>query len=125
MRTRGVVCLAGFCALVAPELRALQRAPAACDQYEAAVRTDPSNLDAAARLGQCSVRDYEMIVPGGDSTRLAFRSNWSTALRALRHAVTLNPAYGAAYRPLFRILFADNRDGCSFATGHVHARRSG
>jgi tetratricopeptide (TPR) repeat protein len=112
-------CLLGLTALSilsAAELRALQRPPAACDQYHAAVRADPSNVDAAASLGRCSVRDYEMIAPGGDSTRLAFRSSWSTALRALRHAVELDPGYSRAYQPLFRILFAETRDGCSSVT---------
>jgi hypothetical protein len=68
-------------------------------------------------LGQCSFRDYEMIAPGGDSSRLAFRSSWAVALRALRRAVDLNPSYDRAYRPLFAILFAETRDGCSSATG--------
>jgi tetratricopeptide (TPR) repeat protein len=58
-----------------------------------------------------------MIAPGGDSSRLVFRSSWSTALRALRHAVQIDPTYANAYRPLFRILFAETRDGCSFVTG--------
>jgi hypothetical protein len=103
--------------LFPPGVRALQRTPEACDKYEAVVRADPNNLDAAASLGQCSVRDHEMVAPGGDSTQLMFRSSWSTALRALRHAVELDPGYARAYRPLFRILFADTRDGCSSVTG--------
>jgi len=117
MRSRCLLGLAAFCTLVAPDLRALQRAPSACDQFQAAVRADPNNLDAAASLGQCSVRDYEMIAPGGDSTRMIFRSSWSSALRALRHAVEVNPGYSRAYRPLFAILFAETRDGCSSVTG--------
>jgi hypothetical protein len=67
-------------------------------------------------LGRCSLRDYEMIAPGGDSTQLVFRSSWSTALRALRHAVELDSRYGNAYPPLFNILFAETRDGCSSVT---------
>ena len=116
MRSRCLSTLAVFCTLVTPALRAQQRAPAACDQFQTAVRTDPDNLDAAARLGQCSVRDYEMIALGGDSTRLVFRSSWSSALRALRHAVEVDPRYSRAYRPLFAILFAETRDGCSSVT---------
>ena len=57
-----------------------------------------------------------MIAPGGDSSRLMFRSSWSTALRALRHAVDLDPTYRRAYRPLFAMLFAETRDGCSTVT---------
>jgi hypothetical protein len=57
-----------------------------------------------------------MIALGGDSTHLVFRSSWSTALRALRRAVELNPGYSRAYRPLFSILFAETRDGCSSVT---------
>ena len=107
--------LATFCTLSAPNLSALQRAPASRDQFQAAVRADPTNLDAASSHGQCSVRDYEMIAPGGDSTRMVFRSSWSEALRAPRHAVELDPGYSRAYRPLFFILFlfAEARDGCS------------
>jgi tetratricopeptide (TPR) repeat protein len=65
-----------------------------------------------------------MITPGGDSSRLAFRSSWTDALRALRHAVEFDPTYARAYRPLFAILFAETRDGCSSASGvctHVAA----
>ena len=58
----------------------------------------------------------EMIAIGGDSTRLEFRSSWSVALRALRHAVEVDPAQTRAYRPLFAILFAETRDGCSSVT---------
>ena len=115
MRSRCLSILA-FCVLVAPDLRA-QTPPRACDQFHAAVRADSNNLDAAASLGACSVRDYEMIAPGGDSTRMVFRSSWSNALRALRHAVEVDPRYSRAYRPLFAILFAESRDGCSSVTG--------
>jgi hypothetical protein len=107
--------LAAFCVLVSPDLRA-QTPPRACDQFRAALRANANNLDAAASLGACSVRDYEMIAPGGDSTRLVFRSSWSSALRALRHAVEVDPRYSRAYRPLFAILFAETRDGCSSVT---------
>src|SRR5687767_8319803 len=94
-------CLALTALGAASNLRALQNPVASCDQYEAALRSNPSNLEAAAGLGQCSVRDYEMVAPGGDSTRLSFRSSWSTALRALRRAVELDPSNAGAYRPLF------------------------
>jgi tetratricopeptide (TPR) repeat protein len=124
MSSRCLVSLAACLALIPTGLRAQQRPLPSCDQYEVALRADPKNLEAAARLGQCSVRDYEMIAPGGDSSRLAFRSSWTTALRALRRAVELDPTYDRAYRPLFAILFAETRDGCSFATSactHVAA----
>ena len=117
MRGWHVLGLTAVSALVALRPSMSQRPPEACDQFEAALRADPKNLDAAASLGRCAVRDYEMIAPGGDSSRLVFRSSWSTALRALRHAVELDPTYANAYRPLFRILFAETRDGCSFVTG--------
>ena len=105
--------LASLLAVFPAELRSVQRAPEPCDAYAAAVLARPDDLDAAARLGQCSIRDHVMIAPDGDSTRLKFRSNWTPALRALRHAVQVDPTYSRAYRPLFTILFADNRDGCS------------
>ena len=89
---------------LAGDLRGQVRAPESCAQYEAVVRANPDDVAAAVNLGRCSVRDYEMIAPDGDSTRLHFRSNWSTAVRALRHAVQLDPANGRAYRPLFFIL---------------------
>lgn len=117
MLNRCLVSLAACCALSSSSLGAQQRAPTPCDQYEAAVNADPKNLEAAVSLGRCSFRDYEMVAPQGDSSRLAFRSSWTTALRALRHAVELDPSFSSAYRPLFAILFAETRDGCSFATG--------
>lgn len=118
MQHRRLLCLTILGVLFGPDLRALpQRSPAPCDQYQAAVRTDPKNVEAAARLGRCLVRDAEMIALGGDSTRMVFRSSWPTALRALRHAVELDPGNSRAYRPLFRILFAEERDGCSSVTG--------
>lgn len=116
MLNRCLVFLA-VCSLVPTGLHAQVRSQPSCERYQAAVRTDAANLDAAARLGQCSVRDYEMIAPGGDSSRLAFRSSWTAALLALRHAVRANPSYDRAYRPLFDILFAETRDGCSSLTG--------
>ncbi len=117
MRSRCLLSLAVYCALFATDLGAQLTPREPCDRQEAAVRADPRSLQAAASLGRCSFRDYEMIATAGDSTRLAFRSSWSTALRALRRAVELDPAYGAAYRPLFAILFAETRDGCSPVTG--------
>lgn len=117
MQSRCLLSLAIFCLLSPPNLRALQWPAPSCGQYQAAVRADPNNLDAAYSLGECSVDDYEMIALGGDSTRLVFRSSWSTALRALRHAVELDPRYSRAYQPLFAILFAETRDGCSAVTG--------
>ena len=116
MHYRCLVALTAFTVVFAGEVPALQRAPARCDQYEAALRANPSNVDAAASLGRCSFADYEMIAPGGDSAHLVFRSSWSTALRALRHAVQLDPGNSRAYQPLFRILFAETRDGCSSVT---------
>ena len=116
MQSGCLLSLTTFSVLFAPDLRALQRAPAPCDRYEAAVRADPNNVEAASSLGRCSVRDDEMIALGGDSIHLAFRSSWSTALRALRHAVELDRGYSRAYRPLFSILFAETRDGCSSVT---------
>src|SRR5215468_5361917 len=110
MLRRCLVSLSICCALVPASLRSQVRPPPACDQFRVVLQSDPKNLDAAASLGQCSVRDYEMIAPGGDSSRLAFRASWAVALRALRHAVELNPNFDRAYRPLFAILFADNRD---------------
>jgi len=124
MRAWHVFGLTAVSAVVALQPSMSQRPPQACDQFEAALRTNPNDLDAAASLGRCAVRDYEMIAPGGDSSRLIFRSSWSTALRALRHAVQIDPSYSNTYRPLFRILFAETRDGCSFVTGdcrHVAA----
>jgi tetratricopeptide (TPR) repeat protein len=119
MPARYVVLPVAVCCFIVPELAALQQvgAPEPCDQDEAAVRADSRNLEAAARLGRCAGRDYEMIAPGGDSSRLTFRSSWTTALRALRRAVELDPTYRPAYRPLFRILLATTRDGCWSTTG--------
>lgn len=91
--------------------------PESCERYEIAARADSANVQAWYALGRCAYRDYEMVAPGGDSTRLAFRSSWTTALRALRRAVMLDPTFGRAYRPLFAMLFGETRDGCSSRTG--------
>jgi tetratricopeptide (TPR) repeat protein len=109
--------LTALCTLLARELPALQQHAESCKPYEAAVRADPGNVDAASRFGRCAFDDYEMVAPGGDSARLRFRTSWSTALRALRHAVDVAPSYASVYRPLFDILFAEERDGCSAVTG--------
>jgi tetratricopeptide (TPR) repeat protein len=93
-----------------------QRRPESCERYEAAAHTDSVNPQAWLALGQCSYRDYEMIAPGGDSSRLAFRSSWTTSKRALLRAIALDPRYTRAYRTLFTILFLETRDGCSFET---------
>ena len=115
-RSRCLMWLTPLCTLLARELPAVQWHVPSCVQYEAAVRANPGNLDAASRLGRCAIDDYEMVAPDGDSTRLRFRSSWSIALRALRHAVDLDPSYAPAYGPLFDILFAETRDGCSAIT---------
>ena len=115
MLTRYVVTFA-LCAIFPAARQAQQSAPASCDQYEAAVRRNPDDVAAATRFGRCSFRDFEMVALGGDSSRLMFRSSWTPALRALRHAVAREPSYSPAYRALFAILFAENRDGCSAVT---------
>jgi hypothetical protein len=91
--------------------------PESCERYEIAARADSANAQAWYALGRCAYRDYEMVAPGGDSTRLAFRSSWTVALRALRRAVMLDPTFGRAYRPLLAMLFGETRDGCSSKTG--------
>lgn len=117
MRTRCLCVAAALCGALSRDSHARQRPPAACDQLEAAARANPDNPELATALGRCVVRDEELVAPGGDSSRLAFRSSWTPALRALRHTVMANSGYAAAYRPLMRMLFAEMRDGCSFATG--------
>lgn len=117
MHARRLLSFAAFAVPCAPGLGAQQGPPEPCDRYESAVRANPLDVQAAASLGRCSVSDYEMIAPGGDTARLAFRSSWSTALRALRRAVERDPTYAPAYGPLFHILFAETRDGCSYVTG--------
>ena len=118
MKTRRLLILSALLALIAPQLDAQSRRPSSCEQFQAAVAAEPNNLDAAARLGQCTIRDQQVVVTGPDSTHVQFRTNWAPALRALRHAVELNPAYTPAYRPLFRILLAEMRDGCTYETGY-------
>jgi len=117
MRNRFLLSVAALSALVATDLRAAQTPLRPCEQYENILRTDPNNLEAAANLGRCTLRDEELVAPGGDSTRLAFRTSWTPALRALRRAVAADPSYARAYGPLFRMLFAEMRDACSGLTG--------
>jgi tetratricopeptide (TPR) repeat protein len=119
MGIRHPLSLLALFAISAAELAALQRpSPPSCEQYQAAVAAEPNNLDAAVRLGQCTVRDEQVIVLGGDSTRVKFRTNWAPALRALRHTVAVDPTYTRAYRPLFRMLLSEMRDGCSYESGY-------
>ena len=117
MQHRWFLIQAVVSAVSSLDLRALRQPVASCAQYEAAVRANPNDRAAAVRLGRCATDDYEMIAPGGDSARLAFRTSWTPALRALRHAVAVDPSFGRAYSPLFFMLFAETRDGCSRATG--------
>ena len=117
MHVRWLLIQAVVSAVASHDLRALEQSASPCAQYEAQVRANPTDLAAAASLGQCARRDFEMIAPGGDSARLAFRTQWTPALRALRHAVVVDPSYGRAYGPMFYMLFAETRDGCSRATG--------
>jgi len=49
MQRRYLLTLAASSAVMATD-RALQRPPAACDRYRAAVQADSSNLEAAASL---------------------------------------------------------------------------
>ena len=103
--------------VVVPRLDAVQQPAGPCEQLESAVRADTADVAAALRLGQCAVRDEEMIAPGGDSARLAFRTTWNPALRALRRAVQVDATNARAYALIFRMLFAETRDGCSRAAG--------
>jgi tetratricopeptide (TPR) repeat protein len=117
MMSHRVLILTSLGIVVASGSAAQPRAPMPCDEFVAAVQADPNNLEAAVALGRCSYRDYELMTLDGDSTRTVFRSSWTPALRALRRAVERDPSYSTAYRPLFSILFAETRDGCSSVTG--------
>ena len=57
MRAWQILGLTAASALSALQPGLSQRPPQACDQFEAALRTEPNNLDAAASLGRCAVRD--------------------------------------------------------------------
>src|SRR5262245_48383641 len=116
MASYRVLILTSLGVVLASTSGAQPRAPSACDQFAAAVQTDPNNLDAAVALGRCSHRDYEMVALGGDSARMVFRTSWTPALRALRHVIERDPSYSTAYRPFFSMLFAETRDGCSSVT---------
>ena len=117
MRRSLVLASMTLISFAAPGATDAQRPAEACDRLESAFRAAPDDIAAAAAFGRCAARDEEMVAPDGDSTRLVFRSSWTSALRALRRVVQVNPTYGRAYRPLFRILFAESRDGCSWIIG--------
>ena len=117
MQFRWFVIPALVSGVVAPRLHAVQQSATPCAQFEAAVRANRDDIAAAVSLGQCTVRDEELIAPGGDSTRLAFRTNWNPALQALRRVVQVDASNARAHALLFRMLFAETRDGCSRATG--------
>ena len=117
MRYRWLLFHAVAYGATAPHLHGLQQSASPCAPLEAAMRANPDDQASAVSLGQCAVRDEEMVAPGGDSARLAFRTSWNPALRALRRAVQLDPGNSRAYPALFRMLFAELRDGCSRATG--------
>src|SRR5580765_6386394 len=110
MSTRSLLAFIAFCPVVASRCLSAQPASATCEQLETAVRANHNDLDAAVALGRCVVRDEQIILASGDSSRPSFRSSWATAVRGLRRAVRTSPALATAYRPLMRMLFAEMRD---------------
>jgi TolB-like protein len=84
----------------------------ACRIFEAMIRSDSTDVEAWYNLGECSYHDLAVIPVPGDSTHLVFRSSWTTALRAFRKALELDPTYHLAFQHLQDALLAPTRAGC-------------
>lgn len=84
----------------------------ACAAYAALVRADSGDVDAWYNLGECNYHDDEVVAATGDTSRLAFRASFNTALRAFSRALDLDPTYHLAYAHIPDILQAANRSGC-------------
>jgi len=88
-----------------------------CDAYMSLVRADSTDVEAWYNVGECSYHDPQVVAIGGDTTRLAFRGNWNTALRAFRRTLELDPTYHLAFAHIPDILQADQRAGCTPPAG--------
>jgi len=84
----------------------------ACQTYTALLRADSSDVEAWYNLGECNYHDQQVLAAAGDSTQLAFRSSWNTAMRAFQRALELDPSYHLAYSHIPDILLVERRIGC-------------
>lgn len=84
----------------------------ACAEYGSLVRSDSADVEALYGVGECSFHD-EALEPVGDaSSRLRFRGNWNTSVRAFRRVLQLDPGNYLAFQHILDILGAESRAGC-------------
>jgi TolB-like protein/tetratricopeptide (TPR) repeat protein len=89
--------------------------PRACDAYASIVSKDSSDVEALYGYGLCLASDDMVIAVGGDTTRLQYRSNWNTAIKAFRRALAVDPTFHLAFDPMVSLLTAPVRNGCRHA----------
>lgn len=85
---------------------------AACDDYNALVRADSSDVEALYGLGECTFHDDVIEHPAGDTTQWRFHGSWNTAARAFRRVLVLDPGNYLAFQHILDLLGAETRSGC-------------
>jgi TolB-like protein len=80
---------------------------ASCDQYEALVAKDSSDVEAWYGLGECLYHDQTVSPVPGDTTRMRFNADYDHAIRAFQKVLQLDPSYHLAYAHIVDILTAE------------------
>ncbi|HEV8198367.1 MAG TPA: hypothetical protein VGP87_17110 [Gemmatimonadales bacterium] len=91
----------------------------ACDIFGKMVRADSTDVEAWYNLGECNYHDQAVVAIGGDSSRMAFRGNWNTMLRAFRKTLELDPTYHLAFPHIQDALLVSSRTGCLLRAGET------
>jgi tetratricopeptide (TPR) repeat protein len=86
----------------------------ACVTYSGLVKQDSSDVEALYGLGECLFHDVTIEAVGGDTTRLRFRSDWQSAIRAFDRVLQLDPTYHLAYQHIIDALVADRHPNACF-----------
>lgn len=84
----------------------------ACEIFGRMVRADSTDVEGWYNLGECSYHDPAVVAVGGDSSRMVFRGNWNTMLRAFRKTLELDPTYHLAFQHIQDALLVSTRSGC-------------
>lgn len=84
----------------------------ACEVFAPLVARDSTDVEALYMLGECSFHDSYVKPLPTDSTRGAFRSSWTRAVRLLTRVLELDPNYHQAFEHILDVLRVDIRVGC-------------
>ena len=90
-----------------------RRYPPACQAFESLIRADSSDVEAWYQLGECSYHDMTVLPQPGDTAKKLFRSSWTTAIRAFRKTLELDPTYHLAFQHIQDAFLANARTGCA------------